>query len=197
MTAEMKLLFIENYRRFSFLLLGFIIQLQGCSVHYGAEIQWSSKSQILRSEASQVKMRSIQTRVYDTTDKEKIMYDVISVMQDLYFDIDVLDLDLGVISGKKMYQSGNGWANSPTYYNYKTDSLAIFSTNFRTYGPFHYRNDLTRLTVTIRPRGKTQLMARASFQYNIRAVEDPEVYQHFFKQLGQSQFLSSHIEENR
>ena len=163
-------------------------------MQWGADIQWNSNSQILMSEDSQVKMRSLQTRVYDTTDKEKIMQAVISVMQDLFFDIDVLDQELGMLSGKKMYQSGNAWVDSPSYYNYKTDNLIIFSTNYRTFGPFYYRNDLTRITVTIRPRGETQLMVRASIQYNIRAVEDPEVYQTFFKILSQSLFISTEMD---
>ena len=163
-------------------------------MQWGADIQWNSNSQILMSEDSQVKMRFLQTRVYDTTDKEKIMQAVISVMQDLFFDIDVLDQELGMLSGKKMYQSGNAWVDSPSYYNYKTDNLIIFSTNYRTFGPFYYRNDLTRITVTIRPRGETQLMVRASIQYNIRAVEDPEVYQTFFKILSQSLFISTEMD---
>ena len=191
----MKILFIQNKRDLSFLIFfGFTILFQGCAMQWGADIQWNSNSQILMSEDSQVKMRFLQTRVYDTTDKEKIMQAVISVMQDLFFDIDVLDQELGMLSGKKMYQSGNAWVDSPSYYNYKTDNLIIFSTNYRTFGPFYYRNDLTRITVTIRPRGETQLMVRASIQYNIRAVEDPEVYQTFFKILRQSLFISTEMD---
>ncbi|MCK5191118.1 MAG: hypothetical protein KAR12_13805 [Methylococcales bacterium] len=167
--------------------------LQACAMQWGAEIQWDSKDQILMSESSQVKMRSIQTRVYDSTDKVEIMRGIISTMQDLFFDIDVIDHESGIITGKKLYQSGGAWENNPTYYTYKTDNLVIFSTNYRTYGPFQYRNDLTRISVTIRPKGETQLKVRASIQHNIRAIEEPEVYQRFFKLLGKSQFLSNHI----
>ena len=167
--------------------------LPACAMQWGAAIQWDSKDQILMSESSQVKMRSIQTRVYDTTDSDKIMRAIISTLQDLYFDIDVIDHESGIISGKKLYQSGGGWENNPTYYMYKTDNLVIFSTNYRTYGPFQYRNDLTRISVTIRPKGETQLKVRASIQHNIRAIEEPEVYQTFFKLLSQSQFLSTNM----
>ena len=166
-------------------------------MQWGAEIQWNSKDQILMSEASQVKMRSLQTRVYDTTDQDKIMRSVVSTLQDLYFDIDVLDPDLGLISGKRLYQSGSAWANHPSYYTYKTDKLIIFSSNnsnYRTYGPFHYRDDLTRISVTIRPRGETQLMVRSSIQHNIRAIEEAKVYQNFFKLLEQSLFLSAEMQ---
>ncbi len=175
-------------------LMGLSILLQGCAMQWGAEIQWNSQSQILMSEDSQVKMRALQTRVFDTTDKEKTMRAVISTLQDLFFIIEVLDEELWILSAKKMYPRAGGWENKPSYYNYKTDSLILFSRNYRTYGPFQYRNDLTRISVTIRPKGKTQLRVRASIQYNIRAVEDPALYQQFFKTLSQSMFLASQIE---
>ena len=48
-----------------------------------------------------------------------------------------------------------------------------------------------RLTVTVRPRGTTQLLVRASAQYNITPVEDPEPYQQFFAALEKSVFLTA------
>ena len=165
--------------------------LQGCGVQWGAEIQWSSRSQILMSEDSQVKLRSIQSRVFDTSDRAKVLRAAVASMQDLFFDIDVLDEELGVVSGKKWFNHGSAWPDDPTYYLYKTDELIIFNTNFRTWGPFNYRNDLTRMTVTVRPKEETRLLVRASVQYNIRAVEHPEMYQTFFKTLQQSLFLSA------
>jgi len=192
----MRFLLLQKKRvLFGLLILGFSILLQGCAMQWGAEIQWNSESQILMSEASQVKMRALQTRVFDTTDKRKTMQAVIYTMQDLFFDIEVLDEELWILSAKKMYpRGGGGWQNKPSYYNYKTDSLMSFQTNYRTYGPFQYRNDLTRISVTIRPKGKTQLRVRASIQYNIRAVEDPALYQQFFKTLSQSMFLAAQVE---
>lgn len=50
---------------------------------------------------SQVKLRSIQTRAFDTTDKKKMMQTVISAMQDLDFVIDKADLVLGSVTGTK------------------------------------------------------------------------------------------------
>lgn len=174
-----------------FLLSLLCALLPGCSIQWGAQIQWDANKQILLSEKSQVQMRALQTRVYDTTDRNLIMRAIASTLQDLYFDIDVLDEKLGLISGKKLYQSNSGWQKHPSYYTYKTDKLMIFSVNYRTYGPFQYRNDLTRISITLRPRGETQLLVRTSIQHNIRAVEDPEVYQHFYKLLGQSLFLAA------
>ncbi|MCZ6541596.1 MAG: hypothetical protein O6704_08090 [Nitrospinae bacterium] len=191
--------FSQQKRRAGFFLLWLCtgVLLQGCAMQWGAELQWNSKGQILMSEDSQVKQRAIQTRVFETTDKIKIMRVTVAAMQDLFFDIDVLDEDLGVVSGKKMFHenSNDPWPDHPTYYAYETDNLIIFNlTNFRTWGPFKYRNDLIRMTVTVRPKEKTRLLVRASVQYDIRAVQDPEMYQKFFKTLEQSLFLSAQSE---
>ena len=170
------------------------LMFQGCAMQWGAEIQWNSRSQILMSESSQVKLRAIQSRVFDTTDRAKILRVAIATMQDLFFDIDVVDEELGIVSGKKWFNHDSPWADHPTYYLYETDELIIFNNNFLSWGPFNYRRDLTRMTVTVRPKEKTRSLVRASVQYNIRAVEDPEMYQKFFKTLSQSMFLAAEME---
>jgi hypothetical protein len=171
------------------------LMLQGCMAQWGAELQMDSKSQILMSNSSQVRLRSIQSRVFDTTDRFKIMHAAVAAMQDLYFKVDVLDEELGVISGKKLFHEDDDPITDPTYFRYKTDELIIFNTNFRSWGPFRYRNDLARITVTVRPKEETRSLVRASVQYAIRAVEDPEMYQKFFRTLEQSLFLSGKIDE--
>ncbi|MFA5319508.1 MAG: hypothetical protein WC387_04075 [Candidatus Paceibacterota bacterium] len=55
----------------------------------------------LGTKESQVELRSIQTRVFDTADKKKMMQTVISTMQDLDFVIDKADLLLGSVTGSK------------------------------------------------------------------------------------------------
>lgn len=49
-----------------------------------------------------------------------------------------------------------------------------------------------RLTVTVRPRGDTQLLVRANAQWELVAVEDPQLYQDFFASLEKSMFLATH-----
>ena len=190
---KLSILSKNTLARFALVLL-VSLMFQGCAMQWGAEIQWDSRSQILMSEDSQVKLRSIQSRVFDTTDRAKILRVAVATMQDLFFDIDVLDEELGIISGKKWFNHNSSWADHPTYYLYETDELLIFNTNFRSWGPFNYRKDLTRMTITVRPKEKTRMLVRASVQYNIRAVEDPEMYQKFFKTLGQSLFLEAQAE---
>ena len=55
----------------------------------------------LEMNESQLKLRSMQTRAFDTTDKKKMMQTVISTMQDLDFVIDKADLVLGSVTGTK------------------------------------------------------------------------------------------------
>ena len=51
---------------------------------------------------SAVELRSFQTRVFDTTDKHKMMRTIIAVLQDLGFIIDKTDEDLGMVTGTKL-----------------------------------------------------------------------------------------------
>lgn len=61
----------------------------------------STTQQVFTSEESQAKLRSIQTRAFDTNDKNKMMRNVISTLQDLDFVIDSADLLLGSVSATK------------------------------------------------------------------------------------------------
>jgi hypothetical protein len=115
-----------------------------------------STKQVLATKESQVKLRAIQTRAFDTTEKEKMLRTVIATLQDLGFVVDKGDATLGTVSGTKL------------------DRYAL------------------RMTVSVRPRGETQLLVRANAQYNIIAVEEPEPYQQFFDALSKAIFLTAH-----
>ena len=116
----------------------------------------TTQQRLLDSDSSQVQLRSIQTRVFDTTDKEKTLRTIMSTLQDLGFVIDKADATLGTVSATKL-----------KYY-------------------------ALRITVTVRPRGETQLLVRANAQYNVKPVTDPEPYQQFFTSLEKAMFLTAH-----
>ena len=104
--------------------------------------------------------------------------------------VEVLDEELGIVSGKKLEPlEGPGLGTDPYYHLYDDQSLLIFTKSYRTWGPFWHRSDLVRLTITVRKRNETQLVVRASAQYYLRAVEDPAPYQKFFRTLEQALFL--------
>jgi hypothetical protein len=62
----------------------------------------STSATILETDESALKLRSIQSRIFDTTDKETTMRTIIATMQDLSFVINKADLSLGSVSGTKL-----------------------------------------------------------------------------------------------
>lgn len=120
-----------------------------------AACQTDSRQQILATDRSQVELRAVQTRAFDTTDKNLTVRNVIATLQDLGFVIDKADEALGTVSGTKL----QGYT--------------------------------MRITVTVRPRGATQMAVRASAQYNLVAVSDAAPYQQFFAALEKAMFLTA------
>lgn len=170
------------------------VVLNGCPTPYELrhQDQWDSRDQIWLSEQSQVKLRSAQSRVFDTTDRRRTLEAVIATMQDLGFMVEVLDEELGIVSGKKFEPlERSGFSNDPFYHLYNDHSLLIFTKSYRTWGPFWHRSDFVRMTVTVRTRNDSQLVVRASAQFYLRAVEDPAPYQTFFRSLEQTLFLQA------
>ena len=115
----------------------------------------TSQNQLLQA-GDQLKLRSIQTRAFDTTDSVKTQRVILATLQDLGFVIDKADGELGSISATKL------------------DGFAL------------------KMTVSVRPKGETQLLVRANAQYQLKAVEDPQPYQNFFTALSKALFLEAH-----
>jgi hypothetical protein len=57
---------------------------------------------LLDSEQSQVQLRQIQTRAFDTGDLERTLRASIATLQDLGFVVDKADLDLGTVTATKL-----------------------------------------------------------------------------------------------
>jgi hypothetical protein len=110
---------------------------------------------ILEANESQVKLRSMQSRVFDITDQNLLLRIIIATFQDLGFVIDDAEETLGTVSGTKL----SGYA--------------------------------LRMTVSIRPRGTSQMIVRSSLQFNLQTIEDPEPYQYFFTTLSKALFLEA------
>lgn len=74
----------------------FTLTLVGCGTNV--------RDQVLDANTGkgQVQTRSMQTRAFDTTDREATLRTVIATLQDLSFVIDKADLDLGSVSGTKL-----------------------------------------------------------------------------------------------
>jgi hypothetical protein len=76
-----------------------LLSVQGCApVH--EQVLDTSETQ------TQLQMRQVQSRTFNTSDKERTMRAVIATLQDLGFVIDKADLPLGTVSATKL----NGYA---------------------------------------------------------------------------------------
>ena len=111
--------------------------------------------ELLESEESQVKIRSVQTRAFDTSDRIATLRTIIATLQDVGFVIDHADYTLGSVSATKLdlYQ--------------------------------------VRMTVTVRPRGRKQLLVRANARFNVTPILEPGPYQSFFASLSKAMFLEA------
>lgn len=167
--------------------------LLGCPTPYELrhDNQWDARDQIWLSEESQVKLRAAQSRVFETTDRRRLMEAIIDTMQDLGFKVEVLDEELGIISGKKFVENEAVYGTDPAYLLYRPDTLLFLTRNYRSWGPFRHRSNLVRFTATIRARGPAQMVVRTSTQFYLHPVEDPLPYQRFFRSLEQAVFLRS------
>lgn len=113
-----------------------------------------SQDEVLATSRSQLQLRSVETRAFDTTDRAAILRAVIATLQDLGFIVDRADETIGTVTATKL----SGYA--------------------------------LRMTVTLRPVGK-RILVRASGQYNLEAVTDPQPYQQFFAALSKAMFLQA------
>ncbi len=75
-------------------VLALLLLLPGCAAN--------SRQQLLSTEKSQVQLRSIQTKAFDTTDRQMVLRTVIATLQDLGFVVDKADAELGSVSGTKL-----------------------------------------------------------------------------------------------
>lgn len=62
----------------------------------------TTDARILDSDQSQLQLRSIQTRAFDTADRDLVLRNVIATLQDLGFVIDRADQTLGTVSATKL-----------------------------------------------------------------------------------------------
>jgi hypothetical protein len=81
-----------NGQRLGFALLALVV----------VACQTDSKQQVLLTDRSQVELRAVQTRAFDTIDQNKTLRSVIATLQDLGFVVDKADEKLGTVSGTKL-----------------------------------------------------------------------------------------------
>jgi hypothetical protein len=79
--------------RLLFMAATLVVSAAGC--------QMNSRDQVLAVDRSQVQLRSVSTRAFDTSDRNLTVRNVIATLQDLNFVIDKADEALGTVSATK------------------------------------------------------------------------------------------------
>jgi hypothetical protein len=67
-----------------------------------AACQMNSRDQVLMVDKSQVALRAVSTRAFETADRNATIRSVISTLQDLGFVVDKADQQLGTVSATKL-----------------------------------------------------------------------------------------------
>ncbi len=75
-----------------FILVALMLVVAGCA----------APTSVITASGSQVELRQMQTREYDTLDKRNTLRAVVATLQDLGFVIDKADYDLATISATKL-----------------------------------------------------------------------------------------------
>ncbi len=176
---------MTKFRLSFFVLIPLVLMLQGCD---------SIPKDALRMNKATLEDRQLQTRLFDTSDEKKILSASAAVFQDLGFNLDESETDLGLVVGSKERDATEvgqvvlaavvaGLCGTPAQYDTKQK---------------------IRLSLVSSPAGETEekIAVRVTFQrivwdnYNqvsrLERLNNPEMYQEFFDKLSKAVFLEAH-----
>jgi len=143
-------------------VIGVTFLLVACSAPLREDI-------IFEGQSTQLQIRSIQSRVFDTADRIKALRAIIATLQDLDFVIDQADSRVGVIIATRM----SGYLLTAT----------VMVTE----------NDSNRLLIRARMQtGWLPLAKQVRRELSLSRPISDEAYQEFFYSLRKNMFLVSH-----
>jgi hypothetical protein len=139
-----------------------------------------------------LELRRIQTRRFDTANEHQLLIASLEVLQDLGFEVDESESDLGLIVASKNRDAlSTGQMIGAFIINATSDDNNV------TYDV----EQKIRASVVTRPYGKNGTMVRVTFQRIVwdnrgaisgnESIEDPKLYQEFFVKLSTSVFLTA------
>jgi hypothetical protein len=144
-----------------------------------------------------IEHRQLQTRRFDGTDEKTILAASAGVLQDLGFNLDESEVDLGVIVASKERSAISA----------AQVTGAVVAALFGAYTAID-KTQKVRVSLVVRPAGNDisahdakDFFVRATFQRiiwntqgqitKIEAVDDAQIYQEFFDKLSKSLFLTA------
>lgn len=177
---------MKPYKPFALVLVALMILSAGCAPAVPREA--------LTLSPQTIELRQLQTRYFDTKDENMILSSCNAVIQDLGFNLDESETDLGVLVASKQRDA--------------TDIGQIVGSIFMALltgvaTPVDDEQTIRVCLVTC-PCGEEldRMSVRVTFQRIIvntqgqvsrrEGVVDPKIYQEFFNKLSQSVFLEAH-----
>lgn len=146
----------------------------------------------LKLSPESLKERQIQTRKYETTDEAKILAACSGLLQDMGFNLDESETELGVIVASKMRSAVNAGQQVAAI------MVALLGGGIMPTD----KEQKMRVSIVTRPVGENYIAVRVTFQRIVwntqgritvrQGLTDPKIYQEFFDKLSKSIFLEAH-----
>lgn len=139
-----------------------------------------------------VEQRRIQTRRFDTADEVHVLKASGALLQDLGFHVDATEDTLGVLTASK-----DRSAVVTGEVIFSVVAAGLLGTDV----PYDHHQKL-RASIVTHDVGEKSMAVRATFQRVVwnnkgqiskrEAIDDPEIYQEFFRKLSRALFLEAH-----
>ena len=171
------------YLRLSLVVL-LVPLFQGCE---------SIPKDALRMNKVTLEDRRLQTRLFDTDDEATVLSATAGVLQDLGFNLDESETELGVLSASK----DRGAVNAAQV------TLSFLCALGGSYVPYDTKQKI-RASIVTSPAGEEskRVAVRVTFQRivwnsdgqitRLEKLHEPEMYQGFFEKLSKAVFLEAH-----
>ncbi len=176
---------MRKFYLYFFLSMPLALIFQGCG---------GIPKDVLSMNKATLEDRQLQTRLFDTSDEKKILSASAGVFQDLGFNLDESETDLGLIVGSKDRDATEaGQVFLATLLAGMGGTQAIYDTKQK-----------IRISLVSCPAGENgeRISVRVTFQRivwnnygqisRLERLNDPEMYQGFFDKLSKAIFLEAH-----
>lgn len=143
----------------------------------------------LRLSPTSLEDRQMQSRRYETTDEARILSACAGLMQDMGFNLDESESDLGIIVGSKQRSAASAAQVTTAV------ALAVLT---GAYMPTDDQQTM-RCCIATSPHGSAHIAVRVTFQRMVwdtegnctrrEGIKNPEIYLEFFDRLSKAVFL--------
>ena len=135
---------------------------------------------------TQLEIRQMQTRTYQTKDKRLVMKAMLNVLQDDDYIIEQVNLDLGFFNAQKEVDVEDGgekfWETfwwGKAYATYKKNQIIDVTANISEFGE----------EMRVRVNFRVKVMNNKGGVVVVRQVDDPKFYQEFFSKVDKGIFI--------